>query len=249
MRALSKVALLMTALGLSQPVFSEDYFVDLSIGVASADADNALNRGTNAVNGPPSGFDIDADTVYGIGIGYQINKQFAVALEYKTREFEPDSSPLPSNPNGGLPGNNFDVTGQVDAATWMITGRYDFEPISSAKPYIKLGLGYADLDTEATLFISPLFDSFVANGGDLVGFGSGCAGVPRFCYPDGSDSEFAWSLGAGVAFDVSKNVAVALDYQYVSLGDTATSVDPNGDSLGFDSLAAHEFSAVFQYRF
>ena len=51
---------------------------------------------------------------------------------------------------------------------------------------------------------------------------------------------FAWDLGAGVAWSISENLALDLGYRYMDLGKTDNIVA--GNSVSNVSLTAHEFS-------
>ncbi|MBQ4845224.1 porin [Pseudoalteromonas sp. MMG005] len=220
------------------------YFINLTAGHSSFAGDNAVQRGTNQGNTPVNGYDVDSGGLYGLGVGYRFGNGFALQLEWRTREYETDSTPQPANPAGGLADQTFQVLGKNETDTIMLNAYYEFDMAAeNFKPYIKAGVGTAKHDVNAELDIQPWFQTL-----DFSTL-TACPDNPLFCYPSNDSSEFAWSIGAGFNYQLTENVSVGLDYQYIDFKDSQTNLDPLGDQAVFPDLKAHEFSATLTYTF
>ena len=68
-------------------------------------------------------------------------------------------------------------------------------------------------------------------------------------YSSATDTEFAWSLGAGFAYPIDERLSLTAEYQYVDLGSAETGGDINGQSMRFDDLGSHEMTLGLRYTF
>jgi opacity protein-like surface antigen len=224
------------ALSLDKTTASDQsWFVTAGIGASSTNADNAVQQGPNAGNAPSVGYEVDSNAVYSLGLGYNLGNGIAVQGDLRTREFTTDTGAIAANASGQFAGNTYSVDGEVQSTSLMINAIYDIPNSSAFQPYVKAGIGVAKNEVEMSQQISPLFSVI----GDTSTIGSACAGT-TYCFPDDSSTEFAWSVGAGVRYNITDTFGVGLDYQYIDLGEAATGVDPNGDKVVYDNLTNHE---------
>jgi len=112
--------------------------------------------------------------------------------------------------------------GQATAISAMLNAYYDYDTGSRWRPYIDAGIGAARLSLHRVA----------------------AAGVPVV---DAFDTVFAYQLGLGLGFEVTKSLTLALDYRYF------TTLDPTyRDAVGntFNSeFTSHNLSLGVRYRF
>lgn len=205
------------------------WYMSADLGLQVPDGE-ATHAGEHAPNTPS--YDFDEGVVAGLAVGYYINDAFRVEAEARFRNQETE--------DGNLFGYNsrssetFNLGGEVDTTTIMANLIYEFDNTSNFTPYIKGGLGIAYSDASADLDIQPTFTTF--------GF------TDRWQYPDNDETNFAWSIGAGVDYNLTENLLLGLEYQYIDMGDISTGVDINGDWIDYD-LSAHEITVGITYLF
>jgi opacity protein-like surface antigen len=97
---------------------------------------------------------------------------------------------------------------KADIRSWsaMANAYYDFN-LSWGKPYVGAGIGIA----------INRFDDVTNDG---------YAGGQTYTLPGGTTSNFAWSLTAGIAFQVSSRMMLDVGYRYIDLGDIETDGGP-----------------------
>ncbi|WP_136806750.1 outer membrane protein [Desulfosediminicola flagellatus] len=219
-------ALLFTA---SSAMAGNSWYMSADLGVLLPDGE-ASHAGTNSANTPS--YDFDEGVVAGLAVGYYINDAFRVEAEARFRSQETE--------DGNLAGLNsrspemFNLGGEVDTTTIMANLIYEFDNTTKFTPYIKGGVGIAYSDARADLDIQPTFTTF--------GF------TDRWQYPDNEETTFAWSIGAGVDYNLTENLLLGLEYQYIDMGDISTGVDINGDWIDYD-LSSHEITVGITYLF
>ncbi len=139
--------------------------------------------GTRTIN------DVGNSWLIGAGVGYRLNEnqRLDVTLGYR--------------------GNyNIDLTeggeaAKADVKSWnlMFNGYLDMSiPSSSVKPYIGVGIGYANNKVGDMTLTSPV---------------EGTATVPG-----GTKHDFAWCLMAGVSVPLQGKTTVEIGYRYIDLG-------------------------------
>lgn len=132
-----------------------------------------------------------------LAVGYDFYSQFKLPvraeLEFAMRG---DNKKTKSDSIGG--GFNGELKSVTNASTLMANFFYDFRNDSDFTPYVTAGAGLAFIRAENKLRVQ---------NADLT-------------YFDRSKSvtNFAWNLGAGVAYNFNENVAVDLGYRYVNMG-------------------------------
>jgi outer membrane protein W len=140
--------------------------------------------------GNPRSLDVNNSRTWSAQAGYRLNDYFAFELEYeRIDEFDLADSE-------SLFGIQADVDGSVDGWLASLNARaYPFERIAGLRPYLLVGAGYMELDSDATASVSFRGESLSSSG---------------------SQDEHAAVLQAGLGFDVqvTENWFVELEGSY-----------------------------------
>lgn len=128
---------------------------------------------------------------------------------------------------------------KVSTLTAMANLYYDFGKIHNVVPYVGVGLGLARHSMDDVSF-------------SLI------AGSPVNNLQGDDQTNFAWSVMAGAAFQVSHRMVLDLGYRYIDMGevssqrgDMCTTCVGTGsqDRLTVDDLTAHEFKVGLRIHF
>jgi opacity protein-like surface antigen len=206
-----------------------DGYVRLEVGAASPDANDA-NWLPPGASDPRVFFDLDTDTAAtgAIAIGRSFGNGWrgeAAFNIFGSSDFSGEwSYTTPADP-----GPHASMRGSIRSFALFANGYYDFEMEGGFTPFLTAGLGVARNSMDDWTRINP------------------DAGRPTRSFSGGSDSGFAWNVGAGVAWDVgsiggSGPAKLELGWRYFDLGSvsgSATPIDGNGSSsprepLNFD---------------
>jgi opacity protein-like surface antigen len=128
-----------------------------------------------------SGLEYDAGYVFGIAGGYLVTPSVAIELEYSYRSADAELRA------------SDDVSGQMQASSYMANAIYTFEPIDAAgavRPYVGLGLGAADLTYEP--------DGAGRLGGDL---------------------SFAYQAMAGIGYRMNESWTLSGEVRYLGVSE------------------------------
>ncbi len=153
------------------------------------------------------------DTVFsgGIAAGYDFYPQFSIPvrteLEFYARG-KADSKYVDKDSRSGGYSRN-DLKNEVSVNTLMLNAYYDFRNDSAFTPWVSAGIGYARIHQKTTS-INTWDDGYGNSGRESLS-------------PSGSADNFAWSLGAGVRYDVTPDIALDLSYRYLDAGDSSVS--------------------------
>ncbi len=130
----------------------------------------------------------------------------------------------------------------VSTTTAMANLYYDFGQIRGFVPYVGVGLGVAHHDLEDVSF---------------SGVGAG-AGATFNGLKGRSETNFAWSLMAGVAYQVSHRAVLDFGYRFIDRGEVSTrrgDICPiscaggSRDRLTVEDMYSHEFKVGLRYHF
>lgn len=218
-------ALILTA---SSAFAENNWYMSADLGVQIPDGE-ATHAGTNSANTPS--YDFDESAVFGLAVGYYISDAFRVEAEARFRKQETEDGYL--NGLDTRSNETFNMDGEVGTTTIMANLIYDFDNTTNFTPYVKGGLGVAYSDVSADMDLQPQFTNF---------------GINRWQFPDNDETNFAWSIGAGVDYNLTDNLLIGLEYQYIDMDEIASGVDINGDSVNFD-LSSHEITVGITYLF
>jgi opacity protein-like surface antigen len=174
----------------------------------------------------------------GLGIGYRFNNwlRFDITSEYR------GSTSIGVNDIVFNPWINQNQTntykGNLTSLVTLFNGYFDLGTWNCLTPYIGAGIGFTQNR------ISGLTDQ-----GSVAGF-------PTLGYAtNGSKTNLAWALMAGVGYEVNKNLTLELGYRYLNLGDAQSGriVNAfNGDMyapLKAKNIDSHDFRIGMRWNF
>jgi opacity protein-like surface antigen len=162
--------------------------------------------------------DFDAAPLFGVGIGYMFNNWLRVDV---TGEYRGKAN-FHGMDVGAIPGGGFAddrYTASKSELTFMLNGYVDLGTWWNITPFIGAGIGTSR--------------NTISNFGDF----SVCVNSLSCAGNGGSDAfanaastwSFAWAIHAGLAYQVSPNLAIELAYRYIDLGNAKS-----GDLVAFD---------------
>lgn len=231
MTNLGKIALIAATVSFGSPAFAQDWYGTFGIGLSTS-PDDVFNDGTNGAGNPQAS--IDNSTSFSAGVGWAMNDDWKFELAYSRTSFDTDASALAGT--GIRAADTFNTDANLDIDTLMLSAAYQIPTNTQFKPYVKAGVGAAFYDISGALTVS----SF---GGDDFG-----GMLPATFQYDGDGTEFAYQIGAGVAFDIAENAELTVEYLYGDYGQVATDFDSNGDRLQTD-LTSSNINVGVRYFF
>ena len=189
--------------------------------------------------------DIKSSPFFGIGIGYEWNSwlRFDVTGEYRgkslfiaqdrypggdgTFNFQANADAVEAGvPGAFTPGTN-EYTADIESWVGLANMYIDLGTYMCITPYIGGGVGVASVS------VLGLKDVNVPNLGVAYGV-------------DHTETNFAWAVYGGFAYEVNQSVTLDLSYRYLDLGDarsgTVTSYDGTSSyaSLDIDDITSHD---------
>lgn len=189
-----------------------------------------LERAHNRVNGNPIDFSSIAKTGYNYRAAVGVYRAPQVRVEGEIGYRRASLDKLSVNNDGGLGAaagtapltGSVSASGHTTAISAMLNAYYDYDTGSAWRPYIDAGIGAARLSMKN-----------VAAGGVPV--------VNAF------DTVFAYQLGFGIGYEVTKSLTLALEYRYFTTLDP-TFRDAAGNSFNSE-FTSHNLSFGIRYRF
>ena len=176
--------------------------------------------------------DIKSSPLFGVGIGYEFNTwlRFDVTGEYRgnsvflaqdrypggngTFDFTTNNDDVNAGvPGAFLPGTN-EYTADIQSWVGLANAYLDLGTYHCVTPYIGGGVGFASIS------VLGLKDVNVPNHS-------------VFYAADHTESNFAWAVYAGLAYDVTPSVTIDLAYRYTDLGDARSGTVTAYDNSGF----------------
>lgn len=114
-------------------------------------------------------------------------------------------------------------TNKIDSITGLVNGYIDLGTWGGFTPYVGAGLGAAIVRT--LQFETPFHASA----------------------PNGTLSNFAWAVMAGVGYNVTPGVVVDLGYRYVDVGEAKSGLPNFGPGIAYDRIGGHEVRVGARY--
>ena len=197
------------------------FYVGGHIGAAGVETNSniyhsvTINGSTSQDGYVPFGQERDIGLAGGVSVGYNFNEQFGapvrVELNYTARS-ESKMSGKKWDYLYDLEGTPFvylDHAEKVDLQTLMVNLWADIPTGTAFRPYVGGGICAAFLKYKNNT------DFRLNSTGEAVG-----------TFTSGSESatNFAWSLGGGVAYDFTPNWTMDLGYRYINAGKISTEV-------------------------
>lgn len=180
-------------------------------------------------NGSTSG-NIGSSVIFGGGIGYRFSPLFRsdVTLDY-----------IPSFRASGRSSIGSTSSANIDSLVGMVNGYFDLNgafpnTFGAFQPYLDAGFGFSSNSMGSTTLNAP--------------------GGP-FNFSSNTNTDFAWALGAGVAYPLSQNLLIDVAYRYIDLGQaqTGTRLTGPGGSITVSpakgSLSTNIVTAGLRYQF
>lgn len=216
--------------GISDTKF-EDYKLTLAQGDESIifkhkDADESIYPNISAA----IGFDFSKVS--------KVNARAELEYTYKDKAtFAPNISSAIFNGNEeqAPPNSPGYVVNELRTQSLMLNGYYDFKNTTKFTPYLSAGLGVSRIEND----ISTNPEMF--NSSEHIS-----TDTSEHISTD-TNNNFAWTAGAGVAYQVTKDVALDLAYRYVDAGEIETSLSLDGATSA--DLISHDYSLGIRYNF
>jgi opacity protein-like surface antigen len=191
--------------------------------------------------------DIKSSPLFGVGIGYQWNSwlRFDITGEYRGKSLFIAQDRYPggngtfsrlTNDEDGLflPGTN-EYTADIESWVGLANAYIDLPTILCITPYVGGGIGLASIS------VLGLKDVNVPNNA-------------VFYAADHSETNFAWAVYGGLAYDVNPSVTLDLSYRYTDLGDArsgrVTSFDNTSSYAGvdIDDITSHDLMLGVRWK-
>jgi opacity protein-like surface antigen len=165
----------------------------------------------------------------GLSLGYDFSYRYGAPIRVEG-EFvhivRLDADTRPIFADGTLPGAG--IENNISIRTLMINAFYDWDLGTWYTPHFGFGVGYARNNSEA----------------GLNDFGSGLRQTV-----DTDTDNLAWSLMAGVQFDIGPNWFADVGYRFLDAGELEAGPFANGVKLEADDVRRHDLMIGFGYRF
>ena len=142
-----------------------------------------------------------------------------------------DNYPVDPDPTTNYPADPMHTS--LQTYTFMVNGYYDLGNFSGFVPYVGAGVGVAYHRMGGVSFTQNPFLTNTIEGNN--------------------DVSFAWSVMAGLAYQISPRAVIDFGYRYIDMGKATSG---RVDSAGFanprvtmDDITAHEFKVGLRYHF
>ncbi len=210
-------------------------YLRIELGAARSSADDASWLPPGYPADPQVFFDLDLDSaaVGSIAIGHDYGNGWraeAALNLFGSADFSgPWTYTVPATP-----GPHADVEGAVSSVALFANGYYDFAMAGKATPFLTAGLGVSRNRMDDWTRINP------------------DAGRTRRSFEGDTDTSFAWTVGAGVAWDVgpvlgSAPAKLELTLRYFDLGSVSGGTTPlPGSGAGGNPVEALNFDLTDQ---
>ncbi|HWL04474.1 MAG TPA: outer membrane beta-barrel protein [Xanthobacteraceae bacterium] len=228
--------------------FASGWYLRGDIGFSSQRVDKLHNvlYGQPGITVEPVGMTFDAAPTFGLGIGFQFNRNLRVDFtgEYRGRaNFKgSDKTTFPDGGGTGVLSDNY--TGSKSEYVFMANAYFDFGTFWGITPFVGFGAGFAQVT----------IDGFRDDG--LGYFSNGTPFVSVAYGEKASQWNFAYAVHAGLSYQVANCLWIEFAYRYMHLGDGIT-----GDLVAFDGtntvnnpmhfkgLTSHDFKVGFRWAF
>ena len=179
--------------------------------------------------------DIKSSTLFGLGLGYDTGHyfRFDVTGEYRGKSLFIAQDSFPGGV--GFDAGTNEYTADIESWLGLANMYIDLGTWYCVTPYIGGGVGVASIS------VLGLKDVNVPN--ESVFYAS-----------DHTETNFAWAVYAGLAYEVTSAVTLDLSYRYADLGDarsgTATAFDGSGSFSGVDinDIESHDLMLGVRWK-
>ena len=188
----------------------------------------------------------DSTTFFGgVGIGYRFNNWFRtdVTLEYRGGNSIGINDSV-YNPFALGPQTNT-YKGNLSSLVTLFNGYIDLGTWNCLTPYIGAGIGFSNNR------ISGLTDQGIV----FANYPAGPVSPTLGSAGEGSNTDLAWALMAGVGYEVNKNLTLEFGYRYLNLGDAQSGRIVNAFNgqvyapLKAKDIDSHDFRIGMRWNF
>ncbi len=238
------------------------------IGIAALDA-TKFKYSDNAPGFSFDNKDFQHQVFGGIGVGYQVNSwlRFDVTGEYRgksgwgIRDSYTGSAFDCSSFYAGAPaasvfctptGSN-GIKGNISSMVLLANAYLDLGTWNGLTPFVGVGVGMTQNKVSGVTDNGFATNTVTASTFLGAPVGSSATSSTFGTAANGTKSNFAWALMAGVAYDVSPNYKVELGYRYLNLGKMQTGTFScaggcaGSYSLGAKTVDSHEFKVGMRW--
>ena len=146
--------------------------------------------------------DIKSTPLYGIGFGYDTGHYFRFDI---TGEYRGKALFIAQDSYQLFGGGANEWTADIESWVGLFNTYIDLGTWLCVTPYIGGGVGFASID------VLGLKDVNVPTNG--IAFGK-----------DNTETNFAWAVYAGLAYDVTPGLTIDLTYRYLDIGDASSGI-------------------------
>jgi opacity protein-like surface antigen len=187
--------------------------------------------------------DIKSSPLFGVGVGYGYSSwlRFDITGEYRgdatflAQDKYPGANGTFTFPQPGFnPGTN-EYTADIQSWVGLANAYIDLGTWHCVTPYIGGGVGFANIS------VLGLKDVNVPNNSVFYG-------------ADHTETNFAWALYAGLAYDVTPSMTLDLSYRFTDLGDarsgtvTAFDLSSSYHSVDIDNITSHDLMLGVRWK-
>jgi opacity protein-like surface antigen len=162
---------------------------------------------------------VSSSTLFDVGIGYQVNNwlRFDITGEYRGgghfQTFEQAFNPSTAQDFGDF------YRGDVSSLIGLFNGYVDVGTWYGVTPFVGAGVGFAN-----NRLTGVTDTGFVCQAGP-------CQGVGGYL-TDGSKTNLAWALMAGLDFNVTQNLKLELGYRFLDYGSLKSGISHCSNGAG-----------------
>ncbi|MCE4223772.1 porin family protein [Methylobacterium sp. C25] len=183
---------------------------------------------------------LSSEAGYGGGVGYRVNEWLRIDATIDQR--------TPSRFHALSSGSNFAYgynieAGDVDVLTGLVNVYADLGTWWGLTPYLGGGIGFADNSFHGNYTQTTCTSATNCDGNPTIG--------PRtpVSRPDHGFTSLAWSLTAGVSYQLMAGLSLDAAYRYVDLGGVKSGLDSSGYSTRLKDLTSNEVRVGLRYQF
>lgn len=198
--------------------------------------------------------DLGATGLLGIGVGYRLNSwfRFDVTGEYRFGATLNGVDRVSYNVSPGVDIRQSNAySGETSSFVGLVNAYIDLGTWWCLTPFVGVGLGFANNYLDSLVDHSSQYTFDLATG-NITGFW----GAPTGYFQDGSRTNFAWALHAGVGYEVNPNLTLELAYRYINLGKFESgqlfgpiSGQPQNNRLAAKEVDAHDVKIAMRWTF
>ncbi|GDO94853.1 outer membrane protein [Escherichia coli] len=218
--------------------------------ITQSDQRFAYGEGNNAAKYKG---DNKSDTVFGAGlaVGYDFYPHYNVPVRTEVEFYGRGNAmsrydPMPINRKNEQTSDSPAsreyireyIQNKLSVNTLMLNAYYDFRNSSAFTPWISAGLGYARVHHKAAEIQMEINSS-------------GAVGRYSAEHFSGYENNLAWTLGVGMRYDITPDVALDLSYRYLDAGNSSVSYkDEWGDKYKSEvDIRSHDILFGVTYNF